>query len=220
MDEVKNRHFHALSLQSDHSDLLLQHKETVDRSIKNLYVDMQETEIKFHGRPVVVNMDQNFVDTNDTNVAPLYPAILRKDKHDKSRPGGRDSSRVPGRAAAASDRYYMLRREESNSERRFANALEQHGSKAAKAHLDEQHMFARMYRDATAMQQASFKVRTVKRKDGMRDGSPLWAGSNEPHLGPGACGKQIFFYASFCVFVCFCLGMRAHGGLPRRGGKP
>ena len=91
MEEVKTRHFHVLSLQAEHHDIILQNKDAVKDSIKSIYHDITETEIAFHSRSFVADMEEDFVDKSATNVNSLNSVMYRKERDRRGRRGGGDS---------------------------------------------------------------------------------------------------------------------------------
>ncbi|GMH89724.1 hypothetical protein TL16_g11545 [Triparma laevis f. inornata] len=179
MDLVKSRQFHVLHMHPEHHDIVEANHSAVKSSLVALSTNLQETEIQFHGRSMVPDMNANFIDAKETNINNLSPVLNRKEKNRNK--GERDAKK----RNHTSERYYKLREKETEQDNSYLKKITVTGKDAAIAHLDELRVFSRMYRDATALQKAAFKqVPKVEKKAGGRS-EPFWAGSNPPHLAPG-----------------------------------
>ena len=101
-------------------------------------------------------------------------------------------SREPRRHTHTHERYYKLRAIESREDRRYTEAIELHGASAAIQYQEKKHIWERIFNDAKEKQKKqSRQIRKLEKKDGQRGAGPLWAGANEPHLGPGTYDAMI-----------------------------
>ncbi|GMH68537.1 hypothetical protein TrRE_jg3823 [Triparma retinervis] len=201
-EDVRHRQFHVLSLQPEHHDTILTNHGAVKDSIKAIQQDMTETEILFHSRSLNESMEENFVDKTATNVSDLSPVMYRNGRDGRGRRRGGDTqgsgswkgsrSREPRRHTHTHERYYKLRAIESREDRRYTEAIELHGASAAIQYLDKKHIWEKIFHDAQEKQKKqSRQIRKLEKKDGQRGAGPLWAGANEPHLGPGTYNAMI-----------------------------
>jgi len=166
----------------EHHSIVLKNKETVKNSIERLTTDLQETEIQFHGRSLLPDMNSNFIDIADTNIDTLDAVMYRKER------GGRGASRGKKKHNFTSERYYKLREKETADDDEYMRAINVMGMEAAKAKLDQQHIFSRMYKEASELQKATMRHKERPKKKSQAPSGrfdPFWAGSNPPHLAPG-----------------------------------
>ncbi|GMI15067.1 hypothetical protein TrVE_jg13959 [Triparma verrucosa] len=179
MDLVKSRQFHVLHMHPEHHAIVEANHSAIKSSLAALSTNLQETEIQFHGRSMVPDMNANFIDVKETNINKLSPVLNRKEKNRKN------AERDLKKRNYTSERYYKLREKETYEDKSYLKKITVSGKDAAISHIDDLRVFSRMFRDATALQKAAFKqVPKVEKKSGGRS-EPFWAGSNPPHLAPG-----------------------------------
>ena len=180
-DMIKDRQFHVLHMHPEHHSIVLRNKDTVKKSIDRLTTDLQETEIQFHGRPLLADMNSNFIDIEETNVDTLDAVMYRRER-------SREPPRGKKKQNFTSERYYKLREDEMKEDDKYMRAINATGMEAAKAKLDQRHVFSRMYKEASELQKATMRHKERPKKKSKAPGGrsdPFWAGSNPPHLAPG-----------------------------------
>jgi hypothetical protein len=153
----------------------------IKATLKAWQANLSECEIAMHSRPVVdllvAETYDPLFDKSTSLVKPLDSMQADPRVHAKHGSIARKNS--------THERYYHIREKERFTHKSYLDAITVRGASAAIEHLDQQHVFSRMYAEATAMQKASFKTkRKVTPKDGKGLGS-TWAGANGPHLAPG-----------------------------------
>lgn len=179
MDEVLSRQFHTLNLAPEFHDAILSNSSSLKSTLTAWQKNLSECEIAMHGRSMkgrpcmvphaeTVGSYGSSVDRFD----PLFDPDLSLIKPLQTMEADPGLARKRG---LTHERYFRLRERDARTEKQYMDAVNARGSKAAIEHLDQQHVFSKMYSEATAMQKASFKTRR----------KPPKSGTGGPHLAPG-----------------------------------
>ena len=114
----------------EHHAIVEANHSAIKSSLAALSTNLQETEIQFHGRSMVPDMNANFIDVKETNINKLSPVLNRKEKNRKN------AERDLKKRNYTSERYYKLREKETYEDKSYLKKITVSGKDAAISHID------------------------------------------------------------------------------------